>query len=126
MVRCKPLSLHDQRLASFLSNQNERHHSVGLIDVEQHAILTKQPQFPLGHWIRAQRFHLLRFGQRIGSQIFVRSPKQQASLFPAKPAQVCNHRLLQRYRPRHNEHKLEKTRIIVKVLSHCIPSQILS
>lgn len=102
MVRRKPLSLHDQGLAALFANQNERHQSVGLIDVEQLPILPKQPQFPLGNRIRAQRFHLLRFGQWIGSQIFASSPKQQASLFPTKPAQVCNHRVLQRYSPNHD------------------------
>ena len=94
MVRSKPLSLYDQGLASLFANKNECHQSLSLIDVEQHPILPKQPQFPLGHRIRAQGFHLLRFGQRIGSQIFACSPQQQTSLFPTKPAQVCNHRLL--------------------------------
>jgi hypothetical protein len=42
-MRSKPLSLHDQGLAALFANQNERHQSVGLIDVEQHTILTKQP-----------------------------------------------------------------------------------
>jgi hypothetical protein len=49
MMLGKLLSLHDQRPAPLLADEDDRHDARRLIDVEKYAVLAEEPQLAIGH-----------------------------------------------------------------------------
>ena len=59
MVR-EPPALHDEGVSAFFAHEDDGHPLLRPIDVEEHSVPAEEPQFALGHRIRAERFHVPR------------------------------------------------------------------
>ena len=70
MVCAKLLSLNEQALALLFAHENDCDYFGGRIDIKQYPILAEQAQLALRNRVRAQRFEVACFSQRVGCQAF--------------------------------------------------------